>query len=647
MLIIKCFRSDRLLPATSIFATEIFDAEFMNTGELNLHQIVNDEVGSSTPLALCSVPGYDASYRVDNLVSESNVRCTSVAMGSAEGFALADQAISTAIKSGNWVMLKNVHLAPSWLGQLEKKLHSMKPHRSFRLFLTMETNPKVPVNLLRMSRILMFEPPPGIKANLQESLRSIPPSRVARGPTERARLYFMLAWLHAVVQERLRYVPLGWTKVYEFNDSDQDCAFSTVDKWLDTASGGRANISPEKIPWDAIRSLLKQSIYGGRIDNEYDQRLLDSFVNTLFTPECYDIDFQLVNGSGENEKAIVVPDGTKMEHFLDWVGQLPDLEPPTWLGLPGNAERVLLTLKGNNMLSKVRKMKSLSDDDETAYSQDNKASDAGKQVATTTPAWMRALSVSITNWLALLPANIKAMQRDSSGIMDPLFRFFERENQIARKLLRVIREDLMSLQKVCVGELKQTNHLRQLMSWLNKGLIPEHWKRYKVPRSVSLNAWLADLNLRLAQVEALAQESSFGEVEIAIGSLFTPEAYITATRQATAQRYKWSLEELVLDVDIGGTKDGSTGYSIRGLKMEGGQWNDNEICLTSEPSSKLPKTVIRWTRKDQKQEVQNIVELPVYLNSDRSDLLFTISVPANAEEKDRIPQRAVALVISF
>lgn len=646
MLVIKCFRPDRLLPATSIFATEIFDEEFMNSGELNLQQIVMEEVGSATPLAFCSVPGYDASYRVDNLVAENNTRCTSVAMGSAEGFALADQAISTAIKTGNWVMLKNVHLAPSWLGQLEKKLHSMKPHNNFRLFLTMETNPKVPVNLLRMSRILMFEPPPGIKANLQESLRSIPPSRLQRGPTERSRLYFMLAWLHAVVQERLRYVPLGWTKFYEFNDSDQDSAFSTIDKWLDTASGGRANISPEKIPWDAIRSLLKQSIYGGRIDNEYDQHLLNSFVNSLFRPECYDIDFELVKGNGENEKSIVVPDGTKMDQFLDWVGKLPDREPPTWLGLPSNAERVLLTLKANKMLSKVRKMKSLSDDDETAYAQDT-SSNNKQAVNTAQPAWMRALNASITTWLSLLPSSIKVMQRDSSGIMDPLFRFFERENQIARQLLRIIHDDLISLQKVCLGELKQTNHLRQLMSWLNKGLIPDHWKRYKVPRSASLNSWLADLKLRLEQVESLAQESSFDQVEVAIGSLFTPEAYVTATRQATAQRYKWSLEELILDVDIGDIKQDSSGYRIRGLKMEGAQWNNNEICLTSEPSTKLPKTAIRWIRKDQRKQVENIVELPVYLNSDRTDLLLTMSIPANAEEKDRIPQRAVAVIISF
>jgi len=40
-------------------------------------------------------------------------------------------------------MLKNVHLAPGWLVQLEKKLHTLQPNPAFRLFLTMEITPKV------------------------------------------------------------------------------------------------------------------------------------------------------------------------------------------------------------------------------------------------------------------------------------------------------------------------------------------------------------------------------------------------------------------------------------------------------------------------------------------------------------------------
>ena len=64
-------------------------------------------------------------------------------LGSAEGFKSSEKAINSASKSGTWVLLKNVHLAPNWLVQLEKKIHALKSHPSFRLFLSMDITPKV------------------------------------------------------------------------------------------------------------------------------------------------------------------------------------------------------------------------------------------------------------------------------------------------------------------------------------------------------------------------------------------------------------------------------------------------------------------------------------------------------------------------
>lgn len=266
-------------------------------------------------------------------------------MGSQEGFTLADQAIAQAARQGSWVMLKNVHLAPTWLGQLEKKLRTLNPHRNFRLFLPMEANPVIPVNILRQSRIIMNEPPPGIKANLLDSLRGIPSARLSQGPAEKIRLYFLLAWFHALVQERLRYVPLGWSKMYDFNDSDLAAAFSTIDNWLNSVSKGRTNIDPAAIPWDAMRTLVKQSVYGGRVDSDFDQKVLDAFVDGLFTPLAYNTDFDLVPRNGA-EQVLSVPEGTKLEHFLTWVQGLPEREPPSWLSLPPTAERVIAISRG-------------------------------------------------------------------------------------------------------------------------------------------------------------------------------------------------------------------------------------------------------------------------------------------------------------
>lgn len=346
LLIIKCFRPDRLLQAASLFVRDVFETDLAEISSYELGAIVADEVLPATPVSLVSVHGYDASYRVENLIKNTNSRSTSVAMGSQEGFTLADQAIAAASRQGTWVLLKNVHLSPAWLGQLEKKLQTLNPHRNFRLFLTMEANPSIPVNILRQSRLIMNEPPPGIKANLLDSLGTITSSKLSQGPAEKARLYFLLAWFHAVVQERLRYVPLGWSKSYDFNDSDMSSAFNTIDVWLNMAARGKTNVDPAIIPWDALRTLIKQSVYGGRVDSEFDQKILDAFVDGLFTPMAYNVDFDLIPTMVGQQQLLGVPDGTKMEHFLSWVQALPDREPPSWLSLPPTAERVIAIVQG-------------------------------------------------------------------------------------------------------------------------------------------------------------------------------------------------------------------------------------------------------------------------------------------------------------
>ena len=41
---------------------------------------------------------------------------------------------------------------------------------------------------------------------------------------------FVLAWLHALLQERRTFIPQGWTKFYEFGASDVRVAKSFVEQ---------------------------------------------------------------------------------------------------------------------------------------------------------------------------------------------------------------------------------------------------------------------------------------------------------------------------------------------------------------------------------------------------------------------------------
>ena len=218
LLFVKLFRLDRFIPAAEKFVSACFGKNIFE-GSDNVQDIIH-QVLPTTPVALSSSPGFDASYKVESLVERQRARCTYIAMGSNESVASAEKAISNAAANGSWVLIKNVHLAPQWVQSLEKRLSALKPNADFRVFISMETSPKIPVSLLRASRILMYEQPAGIRANMRDSLSTLSTRSVQR-PREKARLYFLLSFTHAVIQERLRYAPtLGWKGFWEFNDSD-------------------------------------------------------------------------------------------------------------------------------------------------------------------------------------------------------------------------------------------------------------------------------------------------------------------------------------------------------------------------------------------------------------------------------------------
>ncbi|MCJ1268673.1 hypothetical protein MMC22_008561 [Lobaria immixta] len=355
LLLVKLFRLDRFVPAAEKFVAAVFGGDTLEI--IGTLQETVEQVLPTTPIALCSSPGFDASYKVDNLVSQTKVQCSNIAMGSNEGLASADKAIGNAAATGSWVLIKNVHLAPLWLQSLEKRLNSLKPHAEFRLFLSMESSLKIPVNLLRASRVLMYEQPAGVRANMKDSLSSVS-VRASRQPGEKARLYLLLSFLHAVVQERLRYAPsLGWKGFWEFNDSDYECAAFIIDTWMDAVAQGRTNIAPSRIPWDLIRTLITET-YGGKVDDEADFKELSSLVDRFLTPAAFDDDHKLVdgvpgkdgNGSTEGDRGLLVPGGTQVRDFMEWVHRLPEREPPTYLGLPANAEKLLLVGHGTQTI---------------------------------------------------------------------------------------------------------------------------------------------------------------------------------------------------------------------------------------------------------------------------------------------------------
>jgi dynein heavy chain 1 len=143
-----------------------------------------------------------------------------------------------------------------------------------------------------------------------------------------------------VLVERLRYAPIGYSKVYEFNEADQRCALDLIDQYVDALGRDRANIDPAKLPWQAIRVLLTQNIYGGKIDNEYDRKILNSLVEHLFTEHAFDSTQDMFFAQADVQP-LKVPEAARREQFVEWIQNLPKAESPAWSGLPPNVEKIL------------------------------------------------------------------------------------------------------------------------------------------------------------------------------------------------------------------------------------------------------------------------------------------------------------------
>ena len=334
------------------------------------------------PILLCSVGfGHDAGRIVEVLAKSKNVPLYDVSMGSTEGIRDANHLITRCTGSDQralemsgesriWILLRNVHLAPgTWLEGLQYRFQSLFCDNGFQIFLTATVSKqdtgifsfhkketassclcKLPMSLLRNCYVIVSDTPVGLKATLLSTFSTI---MSARGPhqshkitehsPELSHLYFLLAWFHAVIIERLRYAPLaGFTKKYELSASDAMCGASAIDDWFRTigVSDGSnfRHINPSEIPWNSIIEILSESIYGGRVDNEFDRRVIKILLENIFVPEAFTVEWA---PSYLPSDAPPFPSPGNMQTTMTWISALPDSVPVTWAGLPQSAESSL------------------------------------------------------------------------------------------------------------------------------------------------------------------------------------------------------------------------------------------------------------------------------------------------------------------
>lgn len=107
-------------------------------------------------------------------------------------------------------------------------------------------------------------------------------------------MIFMLCWIHSVILEWLRYAPLGWSKKYEFSESDLVASIQTLDEFINEQNVNQ-HIQIDSFPFLQIRNIIIENIYGGKIDNAFDLRILWSIVEEFFHEKIFDNNYTIVD----------------------------------------------------------------------------------------------------------------------------------------------------------------------------------------------------------------------------------------------------------------------------------------------------------------------------------------------------------------
>lgn len=343
VLLVQIFRPDRVVSILSKFCTSALKIQSISLESSNLKDIYSEESTSTTPILIITTPGADPSNEI-RLLAEKEIglsRYKELAMGGGQQ-PLAIKMLNEAARDGDWLCLKNLHLVVSWVSMLEKSLKNIDINPEFRLWLTTESHPQFPSNLAQQSFKLAFESPPGMKKNLQQTISLLDSENsILQSPSQTTlKLSFLLSWLHSLLQERRNYIPQGWTEFYEFNLTDYKMGISLIQRY--------ASRDVNKKSLNVLHGLLEEAIYGCRISNTFDLKVLRGYIKKYVSEK-------MINGDqiyGE----IILPNSVTYKTYKDIVQTLKDNDTPDIFGLPPNIDRTVQKLIGNSICDDLLKL---------------------------------------------------------------------------------------------------------------------------------------------------------------------------------------------------------------------------------------------------------------------------------------------------
>ncbi|XP_052121255.1 dynein beta chain, ciliary-like [Frankliniella occidentalis] len=597
----RALRPDRMMYAVAAFIEEKLGSKYVEGRAVEFARSF-EETSPSTPIFFILSPGVNPLKDVESLGRKlgytlNNGNFHNVSLGQGQEV-VAEEAMDIAAGKGHWVVLQNIHLVKKWLPALEKKLEAYAEgsHPNYRVFMSAEPAASaaahiIPQGILESSIKITNEPPTGMQANLHKALDNFTQEtlEMCTKEAEFKAILFSLCYFHAVVAERRKFGPQGWNRVYPFNVGDLNISVSVLYNYLEANS---------KVPWEDLRYLFGEIMYGGHITDDWDRRLCITYLEELMQADLVDGELMLAPN-------FPAPPNTDYQGYHNYIDEAMPPESPYLYGLHPNAEIGFLTTTSEKLFRTVFEM------------QPRDAAAAGGATVTRED----KVKQLIDEMLEKLPEEfnmpeIMSKVEERTPYVIVAFQECERINTLTGEMKRSLRELDLGLK----GELTITSDMEELESALFLDQVPATWTARAYPSLLGLSAWFADLLLRLRELETWATDFVLPP-SVWLAGFFNPQSFLTAIMQSTARKNELPLDKMCLQCDV--TKKNKEEFTmaprdgayVHGLLMEGARWDVATGVIADSRLKELfpsmPVINIRAITQD-KQDPRNMYECPVY-----------------------------------
>ncbi|XP_076815353.1 dynein axonemal heavy chain 5-like isoform X1 [Clavelina lepadiformis] len=617
LLLIRSWCPDRTIAQARHYISQSLGAKYAESVILDM-EMMWMESDNRNPMVCFLSMGSDPTENIERLAKMKGIPCRAVSMGQGQEVH-ARRLLIQSFQDGGWLLLQNCHLGLDYMDELlENVTNTDSIHESYRTWITTEVHVKFPINLLQSSIKYTNEPPQGVKAGLKRTYGSITQEflDISNMPQWKPVLYGV-AFLHTTVQERRKFGPLGWNIPYEFNQSDYSASVQFVQNHLD-------DIDVKKgVSWNTVRYMFGEIQYGGRVTDDLDKILLNTYCKAWFGEHMFSDKFSFYTG-------YIIPKAKTIQEYHSYIDNLPLVDTPEVFGLHTNADITYQTNMANESLG-------------TIVSIQPKESSGGAGETRESVVWKMADEMLEKLPDDFLPHEVKA-RLQKMGSIQPMNIFLRQEIDRMQRVITLVRIMLQDLKLAIDGTIIMSDNLRDALDQMYDARIPKAWQKISWESS-TLGFWFTEFLERHEQFHTWLFEGRPNQFWMT--GFFNPQGFLTAMRQEVTRAHSskgWALDGVMLYNDVTKfLKEDITspppadigGVYVYGLFLDGAGWDRRQVKLI-EP---LPKVIfttmpvvhvyainVNQPKDDKKLQGMQLYPCPVYKKPRRTDLTYIFSL---------------------